>query len=121
MCRRPTPAQFQYGKYFRTVLYTGVLQRQHRTQVTLDKVYLLNIEQLLLHLPVTALPRATGSPRSPTKLQSLDDTSDIKLFMGVYSANEIVWQGNPEEVNSHSMICHILTMSMNFGRVISKS
>ena len=108
MCRRPTPAQLQYGKYFRTVLYTGVLQRQHSTQVTLDRVFLLNIEQLLLHLPVTALAKASGSPRSPTKLQSFDAISDIKLFMCVYSAGAIVWHGNPEEVHISNMVCSLL-------------
>lgn len=80
------------------MLYTGVLQRQHRSEVTLDRVFLLNIEQLLLHLPVTALPSNTGSPRSPTKPHSLEASTDIKLFMCVYSASEIVWSGNPEEV-----------------------
>ena len=98
MCRRPTPAQLQYGKYFRTVLYTNVLQRQNRTQVTLERVFLVNIEQLLLHLPLTAVPKSTGSPRSPTKPQSQDANASVQLFMCVYSSDEIVWGGNPEEV-----------------------
>lgn len=103
-CRRPTPAQLQYGRYFRTVLYTGILQRQHRAEVTLDRIFLLNIEQLLLHLPAAALPTNTGSPRSPTRPHTLDSHADIKLFMCVYSAGDIVWSGNPEEVGLDTSI-----------------
>ena len=102
-CRNITQAQARYGSYFHRVLFSGTLQRQQRTCVTLKRVSLTSLERLLMHHQTLPAARSTGSPRSPNKYaDSLVDT----FFLCVYSANRIVWHGQTAvEVSSCAEGC----------------
>ena len=88
--RHLTQAQARYGGYFHRVLFSGTLQRQQRTQVTLKRVILISMDRLLLHHPAAGHARGTGSPRSWSR--HADDAVDT-FFLCVYAADRIVWHG----------------------------
>ena len=85
-----TQAQARYGMYFHRVLFSGTLQRQQRTRVTLRRVLFTSLERLLLHHHTLPASSSTGSPRSPN---NRTDVPVESFFLCVYSANRIVWHG----------------------------
>lgn len=99
MSRRFTRAQAQYGAYFHKVLFSGTLQRQQRTKVTLRRVTFLALDRLLLHQQAPGPARGTGSPRSPPQHSTAADAHDKQqgkrdtFFLCVYAASRIVWHG----------------------------
>ena len=88
--RHITQAQARYGGYFHRVLFSGTLQRQQRTHVTLRRVTLISLDRLLLHQQEAGPARGTSSPRSPMKH---GDAAVDTFFLCVYSADRIVWHG----------------------------
>ena len=88
--RHITQAQARYGGYFHRVLFSGTLQRQQRTHVTLRRVILLSMDRLLLHQQAAGPARGAASPRSPA--QHADAAVD-SFFLCVYAADQIVWHG----------------------------
>ncbi|KAL3154694.1 hypothetical protein ABBQ38_011243 [Trebouxia sp. C0009 RCD-2024] len=104
MQRRFTKAQAQYGAYFHKVLFSGTLQRQQRTKVTLRRVSFLALDRLLLHQQAPGAARGSGSPRSPAATDAQDKQQGKRdtFFLCVYAASRIVWHGTAAVEDLHT-------------------
>lgn len=87
-CRRHfTKAQAQYGAYFHKVLFSGTLQRQQHTKVTLRRVTFNALDKLLMHQQA---PGGTSSPSLPSQYTAATEST---FFLCVYAASHIVRHG----------------------------
>ena len=87
--RHFTKAQAQYGAYFHKVLFSGTLQRQRHTKVTLRRVTFNALDKLLLHQQASG---GTSSALLPSQHTTAAVDQQI-YFLCVYAASHIVWHG----------------------------
>ena len=87
--RHFTKAQVQYGSYFHKVLFSGTLQRQRHTKVTLRRVTFNALDKLLLHQQASG---GTSSPCLPSQHTTAAGPQQL-YFLCVYAASQIVWHG----------------------------
>ena len=88
--RHFTKAQTQYGAYFHKVLFSGTLQRQRHTKVTLRRVTFNALDKLLLHQQASG---GTSSPCLPSQHTTAAVDQQQLYFLCVYAASQIVWHG----------------------------
>ncbi|KAL3142161.1 hypothetical protein ABBQ38_002519 [Trebouxia sp. C0009 RCD-2024] len=70
--RHFTKAQAQYGAYFHKVLFSGTLQRQQHTKVTLRRVTFNALDKLLMHQQA---PGGTSSPSLPSQYTAATEST----------------------------------------------
>lgn len=88
--RHFTKAQAQYGAYFHKVLFSGTLQRQRNTKVTLRRVTFNALDKLLLHQQASG---GTSSALLPSQHTTAAEDQQQVYFLCVYAASQIVWHG----------------------------
>ena len=83
------------------MLFSGNLQRQQTTRVTLRKVLLISLDRLLLHYQAVPSGKSSSSPRWLPKLAD----RPAETFLCVYVNGFIVWCGQSNmEVSSYAFI-----------------